>query len=284
MIPAARPLLSRTGAAVRAVLGVLEVSGRHATFAVKAVLGLPAVLARYPRVVSRHVAEISFGSASLLAGGGTIGVVFAMSFVSSTQVGLEGYRGLDLLGLSPMTGLMGALVNTREIAPIVASIALAAKVGTGFTAQLGTMRVADEIDALETMAVPSLRYLVSSRMAAAFIAVVPLYLVGLFASYVATSFAFVHINGGSVGTYNYYFQLVLAPSDVGFSLLKAVIFALIVTVVHCGYGYYAAGGPEGVGKAAGRALRTSIVAIALVDVLLSIAFWGLQPSLPALGM
>lgn len=282
--PPVKPRRVPARAALRGLFDALERLGKHGTFHLKALLGVPVVLLRYPRHVARSVGEISFGSASLLAGGGTIGVVFAMSFVSSTQVGLEGYRGLDLLGLSPMTGLMGALVNTREIAPIVASIALAAKVGTGFTAQLGTMRVSDEIDALETMAVPSLRYLVSTRMAAAFCAVIPLYLVGLFASYVATSFAFVFINGGSAGTYNYYFQLVLAPSDVGFSLLKAVIFALLVTAVHCGYGYYATGGPEGVGKAAGRALRTSIVAIGLLDVLLSICFWGLQPSLPALGI
>lgn len=266
------------------VVSDLALIGLHVTFYVRAIVGVPAVLVRYPRHVVRLVTEISFGSASLLAGGGTVGVVFAMSFVSSTQVGLEGYRGLDLLGMSPMTGLMGALVSTREIAPIVASIALAAKVGTGFTAQLGTMRVAEEIDALESLAIPSLRYLVSTRMAAAFLSVIPLYLVGLFASYMATGFAIVHLNGDSPGTYNAYFHLALTPTDVLLSLVKAVVFALIVTLIHCAHGYYATGGPEGVGKAAGRALRTSIVAITVVDVLLSLLFWGVRPSLPALGL
>ncbi|MFC4003547.1 MlaE family ABC transporter permease [Prauserella oleivorans] len=257
--------------------------GRHSTFYVKVVLHLPGALVRYWRHVIRHVSEISFGSASLLAGGGTIGVVFAMSAVASTQIGLEGYRGLDIIGLSPMTGLMSALVNTREIAPVVASVALAAKVGTGFTAQLGAMRISDEIDALETMAVPSLPFLVSTRMAAAFLSVIPLYLVGLFASYAATSLAVVHVKGQSSGTYDYYFHLLLTPTDVGYSLLKAVVFAMIITLVHCGYGFYAAGGPEGVGKAAGRALRTSIVSIAIVDVLLTLALWGARPTLPGLG-
>lgn len=266
------------------VVNNLALVGLHVTFYARAIIGVPAVLVRYPKHIVRLVTEISFGSASLLAGGGTIGVVFAMSFVSSTQVGLEGYRGLDLLGMSPMTSLMGALVNTREIAPIVASIALAAKVGTGFTAQLGTMRVAEEIDALESLAIPSLRYLVSTRMAAAFISVIPLYLVGLFASYMATGFAIVYLNGDSPGTYNSYFHLVLTPTDVLFSLVKAVVFALLVTLIHCAHGYYATGGPEGVGKAAGRALRTSIVAITVVDVLLSLLFWGVRPSLPALGL
>ncbi|MFF5989356.1 MlaE family ABC transporter permease [Prauserella flavalba] len=265
------------------VVGAFAALGLHSTFYARVLLHVPTALRRYWRHVIRHVGEISFGSASLLAGGGTIGVVFAMSAVASTQIGLEGYRGLDLIGLSPMTGLMSALINTREIAPVVASIALAAKVGTGFTAQLGAMRISDEIDALETMAVPSLPFLVSTRMAAAFLSVIPLYLVGLFASYAATNLAVVNVKGQSSGTYDYYFHLVLTPTDVLYSLLKAVIFAMIITLVHCGYGYYAGGGPEGVGKAAGRALRTSIVAVTVLDVVLTLAFWGPRPTLPGLG-
>ncbi|SFB28878.1 phospholipid/cholesterol/gamma-HCH transport system permease protein [Amycolatopsis marina] len=280
---AVRPLGGYPARVTAPVVDTFAGIGRHTTFYGRVLLHLPSAVVRYWRHVLKLIGEISFGSASLLAGGGTIGVVFAMSAVASTQIGLEGYRGLDLIGLSPMTGLMSALVNTREIAPVVASIALAAKVGTGFTAQLGAMRISDEIDALETMAVPSLPFLVSTRMAAAFISVIPLYLVGLFASYAATSLAVVHIKGQSSGTYDYYFQLLLTPTDVLYSLLKAVIFAVIITLVHCGYGYYATGGPEGVGRAAGRALRTSIVTVTIVDVLLTIGFWGLRPTLPGLG-
>ncbi|WP_243788186.1 ABC transporter permease [Saccharopolyspora gloriosae] len=268
----------------RGLFDLLVAWGVQVTFYFRAIASVPFAPARYRKHVARLVAEISFGSASLLAGGGTIGVIFAMSFVASTQVGLEGYRGLDLIGLTPMSGLMSAMVNTRELAPLVASIALAAKVGTGFTAQLGAMRISDEIDALESMAVRSLPFLVSTRMAAAFISVVPLYLVGLFASYIATRVAVVNLQGQSGGTYDFYFQLLLAPSDVGLSLVKAVVFAMLVTLVHCFYGYYATGGPEGVGRAAGRALRTSIVAITFVDMLLTLLFWGLSPSLPALGV
>ncbi|PRX45419.1 phospholipid/cholesterol/gamma-HCH transport system permease protein [Prauserella shujinwangii] len=279
----ARSLTVSPARALRPVVDGFAGLGTHATFYGRVVRHLPTAVVRYWRHVLRHVGDISFGSASLLAGGGTIGVVFAMSAVASTQIGLEGHRGLELIGLSPMTGLLSALVNTREIAPVVASIALAAKVGTGFTAQLGAMRISDEIDALETMAVPSLPFLVSTRMAAAFLSVIPLYLVGLVASYAATSLAVVHLKGLSAGTYDYWFHLLLTPSDVLFSLLKAIVFALVITLVHCAYGYYATGGPEGVGKAAGRALRTSIVAVTVLDVLLTIAFWGLRPTLPGLG-
>lgn len=269
---------------LRRITELLVMFGAQATFYVRAIAALPHVAVHYGRHVLRLVAEISFGSASLFAGGGTIGVVFAMSFVSSTQVGLEGYRGLELIGLTPLSGLMSAMINTREVAPLVASIALAAKVGTGFTAQLGAMRISDEVDALESMGVRSLPFLVSTRMAAAFISVVPLYLIGLFASYIATRVAVVSTGGISGGTYDYYFQLLLAPTDVGFSLAKAVVFAMVLTLVHCFYGYYASGGPEGVGRAAGRALRTSIVAITFTDLLLTLAFWGLSPTLPALGV
>lgn len=265
-------------------LELLAAVGDHFTFYVRSVAQLPHAVVSYGRHVLRLIAEISFGSASLFAGGGTIGVVFAMSAVSSTQVGLEGYRGLDLLGLTPLSGLVSAMINTRELAPLVASIALAAKVGTGFTAQLGAMRISDEVDALESMAVRSLPFLVSTRMAAAFISVVPLYVVGLSASYVATRIAVVTGEGQSGGTYDFYFQLMLSGTDVAYSLVKALLFAMVVTLVHCYYGYYATGGPEGVGKAAGRALRTSIVSITMLDLLLTLAFWGLSPSLPALGV
>lgn len=275
---------SRCPRPLRRLVDLLVRFGAQATFYVRAVAALPYVIVHYGRHVMRLVAEISFGSASLFAGGGTIGIVFAMSAVSSTQVGLEGYRGLDLLGMTPMAGLMSAMVNTRELAPLVASIALAAKVGTGFTAQLGAMRISDEVDALESMGVRSLPFLVSTRMAAAFISVIPLYLVGLFASYIATRIAVVSTGGISGGTYDYYFQILLSPADVGFSLAKVVVFAMVLTLVHCFYGYYASGGPEGVGKAAGRALRTSVVSITFTDLLLTLAFWGISPTLPALGV
>ncbi|KAA9151156.1 ABC transporter permease [Amycolatopsis acidicola] len=257
--------------------------GTQFLFYLKAMFAIPRTLKRYWRHVLRLTGEISFGSGALLAGGGTVGVIFAMSFVSGTQVGIEGFRGLDLVGLSPLAGVMSAVANTRELAPVVASIALATKVGTGFTAQLGAMRISDEVDALEAISVPPVPFLVTTRMIAAFIAVVPLYLVGLFGSYVATGITVVNLNGQSQGTYDYYFTLFLPPQDVLYSLLKAVFFAGIITLVHCYYGFFARGGPEGVGRAAGRALRASIVLIMSADVLLTILMWGVHQTLPGMS-
>jgi phospholipid/cholesterol/gamma-HCH transport system permease protein len=233
--------------------------------------------------VLRLVADISFGSGALLVGGGTVAVIFALSFFSGSELGLQGFKGLQIIGLAPLSGVISAYANTREIAPLVAGVGLSAQVGCGFTAQLGAMRISEEVDALEVMAVPSLPYLVTTRILAAFTAVVPLYLVGLFASYVATEIEVVYLNHQSKGTYLYYFHRFLPTEELLFSLVKAAAFAVIVTLVHCYYGYTATGGPEGVGRAAGRALRTSIVAIVILDLVLTFVLYGANPSVRISG-
>jgi phospholipid/cholesterol/gamma-HCH transport system permease protein len=136
------------------------------------------------------------------------------------------------------------------------------------------MRISEEVDALEVMAVPSLPYLVTTRMFAGVIAAVPLYIAGLLSSYVATRAIATAYFGQSTGTYDYYFHLFLPPGDVMWSFGKAIVFSLIVVLIHCYYGYTAKGGPAGVGVAVGRAVRAAIVAVNVVDFFLSLAIWG----------
>ena len=157
---------------------------------------------------------------------------------------------------------------------MVASIALAATVGCGYTARLGAMRISEEIDALEVMGIPSLPFLVTTRMIAAFLAVIPLYIVALFASYLSPRLITVYIFGQSAGTYDHYFLAFLPPQDVVYSFLKLIVLAVLIILIHCYYGYTASGGPAGVGVAVGKAVRTSIVAINIVDFFLSLAIWG----------
>ena len=197
-----------------------------------------------------------------------------MCFFTGTEVGIQGYAALDQLGTAALTGFVSAYFNTREISPIVAGLALAATVGCGFTAQLGAMRISEEVDALEVMAVPSMQYLVTTRVLAGLVAIVPLYIVGLLSSYFATRLTITQINGQSSGTYDHYFNTFLPPGDVLWSFGKVLIFAVVVILIHCYYGYYASGGPAGVGVAVGRAVRTSIVAVNVVDLLASMAIWG----------
>ena len=125
------------------------------------------------------LAEVAFGAGGLSVIAGTVGVIAFMAFFAGTEVGIQGYASLSQIGVAKFTAFISAYFNTREVAPLVASIALAATVGCGYTARLGAMRISEEIDALEVMAVPSLPFLVTTRMIAAFIAVIPLYIVAL---------------------------------------------------------------------------------------------------------
>jgi phospholipid/cholesterol/gamma-HCH transport system permease protein len=197
-----------------------------------------------------------------------------MSFFTGTEVGLQGFKGLQQIGAQAFTGLVGSFANTREVTPLIAGVAFAAQVGAGFTAELGAMRISDEIDALEVMSVPSRPYLVATRVTAAVLAIIPLYLISLLASFFATKLVTTHFFGLPPGVYDYYFHLYLPFRDVIYSLIKAVIFAVAVALIHCYYGYYASGGPAGVGVAVGRAIRLSIVVVVLLNFILSLIFWG----------
>ncbi len=254
--------------------GSMDDLGRQMLFYIRVVKSVPRTIANYGKEIVRLLAEVALGSGSLAVIGGTVGVITAMCFFTGTEVGIQGYAALDQLGTAALTGFVSAYFNTREIAPIVAGIALAATVGCGFTAQLGAMRISEEVDALEVMAVPSLPFLVTTRVIAGLIAVVPLYIVGLLSSYFATRLTITKINGQSEGTYDHYFTTFLPPGDVLWSFAKVLIFAVVVIMIHCYYGYYASGGPAGVGVAVGLAVRTSIVAINVVDLLASMAIWG----------
>lgn len=253
---------------------LLDALGTQLAFYLRALAATPRTLRRYRGEVWRLLAEVAFGRGALAVIGGTVGVITFLAFFTGTEVGLQGYAALHQLGTSAFGGFVSAYFNTREIAPLVSGIALAATVGAGYTAQLGAMRVNEEVDALEVMGTPSLPYLVTTRIVAGLLAVIPLYVVGLFASYFATRFIMVSYYGQSAGTYDHYFEMFLPPYDVLWSFGKVLVFAVVIIMIHCYYGYYASGGPAGVGAAVGRAVRTSIVAVNVLDLALSMAIWG----------
>jgi phospholipid/cholesterol/gamma-HCH transport system permease protein len=228
----------------------------------------------YRKVIVALVSDMTIGVGALVVGAGTFFVIFAMSFFTGTQVGLEGFQGLEQIGAQAFTGLVSSWANTREITPLVAGVALAAQVGTSFTAELGAARISEEIDALEVMAIPSMVYMVGTRIWAAMITIIPLYLAALFSSYLATQLIVTKFFSLSSGFYVHYFRLFLPPIDVIYSLIKALIFAVVVTLIHCYYGYNATGGPAGVGVASGRAIRSSIVTVVVLNLFLSLLFWG----------
>ncbi|SDD46302.1 MlaE family ABC transporter permease [Actinokineospora iranica] len=260
--------------AARRPLETLDDLGDQMSFYVRAIAWIPRALRRYTRETMRLLAEVSFGSGALAVIGGTVGVMVGLTVFTGVVVGMQGYAALDQIGTAAFSGFASAYINTREIAPLVAGLALSATVGAGFTAQLGAMRISEEIDALEVMAVPSLPFLVTTRIVAGFIAVVPLYIIGLLTSYLASRTITVHFYGQSAGTYDHYFDLFLPPQDVFWSFGKVLVFAVIIILSHCYYGYTATGGPAGVGVAVGRAVRTTIVTVAVVNFFIGFAIWG----------
>jgi phospholipid/cholesterol/gamma-HCH transport system permease protein len=266
-----------------AVLNGLEDAGEQLSFYARSFAWLWRTLLSYKKEVFRLIAEVSLGSGGLALIGGSVGVVAFLTFFTGTEVGLEGYQGLQQIGISAFAGFVSAYFNTREISPIVAGLALTATVGAGFTAQLGAMRISEEIDALEVMGIPSIPYLVTTRLIAGLIAVIPLYVIGLVASYFSTRLIVTLYFHQSGGTYDHYFHTFLVPTDVFYSFLKIIIFAIVVMLIHCYYGYYAKGGPAGVGVAVGRAVRTSIVAINVIDLFLSLAIWGANTTVRIAG-
>src|SRR4029453_18079518 len=244
----------------------LEQYGDQLLFYVKALAWAPRAVRRYPREVVNTLAEFTFGAGGLTLIAGTVGVIAFLAFFAGTEVGIQGYASLSQIGVAKFTAFISAYFNTREVAPLVSSIALAATVGCGYTARLGAMRISEEVDALEVMAVPSLPFLVTTRMIAAFIAVIPLYIVALAASYLSPRLITTLIYGQSAGTYDPYFLQFLPPIDMLWSFFKLMFLAVAVILIHCYYGYTASGGPAGVGTAVGRAIRTSIVTIFFAGV------------------
>ncbi|WP_235876572.1 MlaE family ABC transporter permease [Saccharopolyspora terrae] len=259
---------------INAPLRVLDTSGDQAMFYLRAIAWAPRTLRCYSKEVLRLLAEVTFGSGALAVLGGTIGVMVGMTLFTGTVVGMQGYTALNQLGTASFTGFVSAYFNTREVAPLVAGLALSATVGCGFTAQLGAMRISEEIDALEVMAVRSVPFLVTTRVLAGIGAVIPLYVIGLMSSYLASRVITVYFYGQSAGTYDHYFHLFLPPEDVLFSFGKVLLFSLMIILVHCYYGFRASGGPAGVGSAVGRAVRTAIIALNVLDFFLSLAIWG----------
>lgn len=253
---------------------MLEGFGGQLSFYFRALAWTPRTIRRYGREIFRLLTEVSFGTGALAVIGGTLGVMIGMTLFTGLIVGLQGYSALNQLGTAALTGFISAYFNTREVAPLSAGLALSATVGCGFTAQLGAMKISEEIDALEVMGIPSVPYLVTTRIIAGFLAVIPLYAIGLLTSYLASRQITVWFYGQSAGTYDHYFLLFLPPGDVLWSFGKVLVFAVVIIMTHCYYGYRASGGPAGVGVAVGRAVRTAIVTTALLDFFLSLAIWG----------
>jgi len=272
LAPVLRPFVRVYGSAAKPAI----LLGHMLLFFVRAVAGVPTVFRYYRKEFLRLLSDITWGNGSIVVGGGTAGVALVLGFTAGALVALEGYNFLNLLGLGPAVGIISSLVNTRELAPIMASLAFAMQAGCRFTAQLGSMRISEEIDALDSLAIRPIPFLVTTRLLASIIAVIPLYLACLAITYITCQLVAGVAGSGSSGPYLHYFTMMLAGKDIVYSVLKTVIFVFLASTLQCYYGFYASGGPEGVGVAAGRAMRAAITVIVIANMLLTMALWSVD--------
>jgi phospholipid/cholesterol/gamma-HCH transport system permease protein len=211
-------------------------------------------------------------------------VIWALMFILGLVCGTEGAYFTEAQGAPSYAGVFAAWCDLREIIPYAFGYMLAAKVGTGIVAELGAMRISDEIDALEVMGIDSMTFLCATRLLAAWIVLPFLYVAGLGGAFLASYIAVVNQVGFvSSGGYLVVFWEFQNPPDFLFSLIKAMVMATAIVLVGCYYGYNASGGPVGVGTATAKSMVLNLVLIHLIGMLGTQVFWGGSPRAPIGG-
>jgi phospholipid/cholesterol/gamma-HCH transport system permease protein len=273
-----RALFPRVVTTVGRPARALDAFGEMVWFTVFSVGQIVPTLRGYRGETLRLIAQIGMGTGALAVVGGTVAIVGFVTLSGASLVAIQGFASLGDIGVGVFTGFFAALVNVRIATPVVTGIALAATVGAGATAELGAMRISEEIDALEVMGVRSVAFLASTRILAAVVVILPLYGLAMIMAFLSPQLVTTVLYGQSSGTYDHYFRTFLRPDDVFWSFVEAVIIALIVMITHCYYGYTAGGGPVGVGEAVGLSMRVSLAAVVIVAMLSSLALYGVDPN------
>ncbi|MET8777255.1 ABC transporter permease [Nocardia sp. NPDC050713] len=261
------------------LLAPVENTGFLLGFVFQALWAIPLTLRRYRAQTMRTITDMTWGRGSVIVGGGTVPMLVVLGVAMGAGVGIQSFAALDLIGLGPVTGVVSAFANTRELAPIAAAVGFAAQAGCRMTAEIGSMRISEEIDAIESLGLRSVPFVVTTRVIAGAVAIVPTFLIALILSYLACSAVIVLLHGQAGGVYNHYFFQFTSGYDVLAAVIKILVFGVTVILIHCYYGFFASGGPEGVGIASGRAVRASFVAIIALDMVLTIVLWGVDSAI-----
>jgi phospholipid/cholesterol/gamma-HCH transport system permease protein len=193
------------------------------------------------------------------------------------SVAIEGFAILNLIGFGALSGIIGGVGTVREIGPLVAGIAFTSQAGCRMTAEIGAMRISDEIDAVEALGLRPIPFVVGTRLIGGLLVVIPGYLLTLVGAFFVQRIFITVLYNQPSGTYSHYLSMFLTPTDLAYSTIKASVFCVAVTLIHCYYGYFTSGGPAGVGQASGRAVRASLVMVMVLDFITTVALWGIQP-------
>ena len=215
---------------------------------------------------------------------GSTMVIWGLIFVIGLTCGIEGAYFNRSVGSPAYAGVFAAWCDLRELVPYGFGYMMAAKVGTGIVAELGSMRISDEIDALEVMGISSITFLCATKMLAAWMVLPFMYLAGIGAGFFASYLAVVQqIGEVSSGGFFLIFWMFQNPPDLLFSLIKAMVMATVIVLVGCYYGYNASGGPVGVGSATAKSMVTNLILVHLIGMLGTQLFWGANPRAPVGG-
>jgi phospholipid/cholesterol/gamma-HCH transport system permease protein len=248
--------------------------GEQTAFCVNSVRYIPEAVIRYREELLRVIAQMSMGVGALALLGGAVVVVLFLTSNTGVLVAVVGYSDLSSVGVEALEGFFSAYINPRLTAPLITAIGLAATVGAGTTAQLGAMRINEEIDALEAMAVHAVAYLVSTRVLSGVVIGVPLFCLGLIGGVETARILVLLAYGQSSGVYQHYFNTFLRPTDIIWALIQVSLQGLVIMLIHTYYGFNATGGPAGVGEATGRAVRSSLVAATFVTLVVGLILYG----------
>jgi phospholipid/cholesterol/gamma-HCH transport system permease protein len=211
-------------------------------------------------------------------------VIWGLIFIIGLQCGIEGAYFNRAVGSPAYAGVFAAWCDLRELVPYAFGYMMAAKVGTGIVAEIGSMRISDEVDALEVMGISSMTFLCATRLLAAWLVLPFVYLAGIGAGFFASYLAVVQqIGEVSSGGFFLIFWMFQNPPDLLFSLIKAMVMATVIVLVGCYYGYNASGGPVGVGTATAKSMVLNIVLVHLIGMLGTQIFWGANPRAPIGG-
>lgn len=271
-------LLSRPLLPVRAVNEAFRIAGQWMVFIVQTLWLLPITVRKYRRETLSVMNNLAWGRGSIIVDGGVISVFAILGITVGAIVAIEAFATLNLIGLGALSGIIGGWGNIREMAPLVTGVAFASQAGCRMTAEIGSMRIAEEIDATEAMGLRAIPFVVGTRLVGGLLCVIPGYSLTLMVCFITSDTVIGAFYNQPGGTYDHYFVQFLTPTDLSYSLMKASVYCAAVTLIHCYYGYFASGGPVGVGQASGRAIRASLVTIMVLDFSLTVILWGLKPT------
>ncbi|BBY38063.1 putative YrbE family protein [Mycobacterium mantenii] len=264
-------------ATTRPLRETFRATGQWIVFITQTFWLLPLTVVKYRRQTLEQMNSLAWGRGSIIVDGGVVSVLLLLGVAVGGSLAVEAFAVLNIIGFGALSGIVAGIGSVREIGPLVGGIAFTAQTGCRMTAEIGAMRISEEIDAVEAMALRPIPFVVGTRLMGALLCLVPGYTVTLVTNFFVMDTVIRVFHNQPGGTYKHYFVEFLTPRDLAYSVIKVAVFCAAVTLIHCYYGYFASGGPVGVGQASGRAVRASLVTIMVLDLTMTVALWGLQP-------